>query len=234
MDRHSENIVVQAGPGSFNDQALGILKNERPGLIDAKVVFAGEPIDVMSRAVDTNSLAFLALRNNIVPGNLIPPTVEAFRSFSVDNVFDAIRMRIIMSLIVKNGTGIEDIDLVASIKAALDQTSGFIQKRHLGMICEPSGTSEAARKLSYGSHYPRRTGVIGPDKLAEVYPGLRVASSGIENQVDPNYTLFGLLAMKKRERVITMEDASKELGEIVDRIRGSIVEDDTSFSQLMV
>lgn len=227
-----KKIFIQAGAGSFNDHAIHILQKSKPELAGAELEFCGTPSSAMQRAdeaKDAEAHVFTAVRNGLVKGNLIPPTIEGMRRYEVQ-LKDAIRMKIEMCLLTRQDENGQPMERVASIRPALDQINGWLKTHGLSTIEVPEGTSEAARKLSAGE-LEKKTGVIAPERCASTYPGLEVREKGIQDDSN-NYTHFALLKVKKREVEITVEQAREELQAIVDEIRRRTKEDE-EFHQIM-
>lgn len=235
MDVIEGVVHQQAGAGSFNDLAIHKLQEQRAELATLEVdPRSCTPMMAMERAASQeNGFAFVALRNDII--DLVNPTIAALQRFEILNLVDAIRMQIEMCLVLKEGATIDGIDTVASILPALGQVKGWIESHGITNIKEvPAGTAAAANMLSTGELGPN-VGVIAPERVVDVYPGLQLAEKGIQDRQEGgrnNYTTFGLLKVREREVPISNEEARQILINLIDQIRGRIVEDE-SFCQVM-
>ncbi|HEY5813721.1 MAG TPA: gamma subclass chorismate mutase AroQ [Terrimicrobiaceae bacterium] len=208
-------LYVQAGPGSFNHQALQLVL-QRDILADPRIHFCGTPANTMRQAVDQSGLAFVALKNDLVPGNLVSATVAAVRDFEIVEVFASLSMKIEMCLLrrveaVKNQVPLTKI---ASHPSALQQIEDWKQAHRVAEIPIPEGTSEAGRRLSAGEMEPD-VGVIGPKLLAEFLPHLVVVEQGIEDRKE-NYTQFALIKVRQRKEPMTEDQARAELWKICE------------------
>jgi prephenate dehydratase len=206
-------IFVQAGAGSFNHEAAKLMFGAHFGSLD--IQFAGTPLDAMVKAAKENGLAFTAVSNTLVPGNLVQATVDAIKEYQIIEVKESITMKIEQCLLRHMRAIAEKTPLtqIASHPAALLQIAHWKSEKKLVEISEPLGTSKAADRLSRGE-YSLETGVIGPKVAADVYKDLAVVVCGIQDN-ETNATTFGLLKVVRREEPITEPKAREELREAI-------------------
>lgn len=219
-----DKIYIQAGPGSFNDAAIGLLTSVDPSLRKVNRVFAGTPTEAMEMATDNASdssgFVFVAVSNNLV--GLVTPTAAALQKYEIVRVVSGIEMGVEMCVLVPDGVSdATNLTQVASIQPALDQVKVWRDNHGVTTIEEPKGTSAAAEKLSE-DQYPNHTGVIGPRKLADVYTNLNALECGIEDK--PSATEFALLEVRPRTNEVTLEQAQSELTMAVQELQAKEVE----------
>ena len=207
-------IYVQTARGSFNHQAVSRLyQYEQRSSGDYR--FSGTPLQTFENAAHNNAPAFVALRNDLIPGHLVNATVEAMKLYRVTCVTAGVSMPIEMCLLRTRSSVEKGIPLayIASHPAALLQVGEWKSGKQLNEIDEPDGTSAAASRLASGE-YSERTGAIGSCALAKLYHNLIVAESGIQDRKN-NKTLFGRLKVEKRENAITEAQAREELKQVI-------------------
>jgi prephenate dehydratase len=189
-------VYVQAGEGSFSHQAIGLLQEQTDQAFNLR--FGSTPQETMETAIAASAEVFIAVRNDLVPGQWVGITVEALKSFEVVKVHDVIRMPIDMCLLRHQQAIGKQLPLthVVSNPPALQQVTKWIKEMHLTSANEPRGTAYAAQLLS-DEKLPLDTGVIGPAKAADVYPHLVVAQCHLEDR--PNtFTTFIRATVAKR------------------------------------
>ncbi len=201
-------LNIQASNGSFNHLAVMKLYGDCNSL---ELNFCGSPLNTFCQAEQNKAEAFVALRNDLVMGNLIDATVQACKVFQIRKVSGVARLPINMCLLRTVEAVEENVPLakIASHPAALAQVTAWKDKQNLTEIEDPAGTSEAAQKLAT-NYFSSNTGVIGSAFLATLYPDLVITEEQIQDSND-NTTLFGQLAVSRRESPISGTDARKEL-----------------------
>ena len=211
-------IYVQAAKGSFNHQAVSRLyQYERKGDVD--FLFSGTPLNTFENAWKHQGQAFVALRNDLVPGHLIKATVDALKEYRVVSVTAGVSQPIQMCLLRTRQAVDQNLPLItiASHPAALAQIGKWKSGKQLKEIEVPKGTSEAARLLAEGI-YSADSGAIGPCMLEDLYKNLVVVESGIQDR-EGNTTLFGRLQVEKRDRPVTEDQARIDLNQIIEQAR---------------
>lgn len=208
----SSVVYVQAAQGSFNHQAIKRLYKGKTGL-DYR--FSGTPLNTFEHAAKNDAQAFVALRNDLVPGHLVKATVEALKEYKIISVTAGVKQRIEMCLLRTQSAVEQQLALktIASHPAALAQIGKWKAGKRYQEIEEPKGTSEAARILSEGL-YADDSGVIGPKALVELYTNLVIVETGIQDRED-NTTLFGQLWVQKREQSVSEQQATTELEQVI-------------------
>lgn len=211
---NSSHIFVQATQGSFNQQALELLL-EHP-INNTNVCFCGTPLNAFQSALENNGLAFVALKNTIIPGHFVEATLNALQGFQIKKIISIIQMKIEMA-VIRHQEALQNqlpLNQIASHPAALQQISKWKTNHSLiGEISVPDGTAEAARRLSLGE-LPVDVAVIGPKNLVLLYPNLVVTEEGIQDRQD-NFTTFILVEIIKRPQPVSNEKIIEEINSLL-------------------
>ena len=214
-------IYIQAAIGSFNHQAVNQLYKQK----DRERIhyaFSGTPLKTFENAWNNDAEAFVALRNDLVPGNLIKATVDALKEYRVVEVTAAVSLPIQMCLFrtrdaIKQN---QPLNMISSHPAALAQISKWKAGKNLEEVEEPNGTSVAARNLAEGK-LPIQGGAVGSCMLDELYPELVVVESGIQDAAE-NHTLFGRLRVEKRNNPVSEAQAKADLQQVIIRAKSMV------------
>ncbi|WP_419833978.1 hypothetical protein [Endozoicomonas atrinae] len=84
-------LNIQASNGSFNHLAVMKLYGDGNNL---ELNFCGSPLNTFYQAEQNEAEAFVALRNDLVKGNLIDATVQACKVFQIRKVSAVVRLPI--------------------------------------------------------------------------------------------------------------------------------------------
>lgn len=204
-------IYVQASKGSFNNEAIDKLFEQRPQL-QHDTIYAGTPLNVLKSASENHAFAFSAVDNTTINGKLVQATVTAFEQYKPTEVIAYVTMPIEMCVLM-NKQDVQSqapITLIASHPAALKQIDRW--KQSIKGLAEqeiPAGTAEAARKVAQGE-MPKGTAAIGSCALASLYPTLSVVQKGVQDNKN-NATSFLMMKVAKRDKPISEQAARHEL-----------------------
>ncbi len=210
----SDTIYVQASRGSFNDAAIHKLFKQQPHLT-AKIQFSGTPTNAFKLAAEQNALAFVAVMNSTIDGNLVQATVDAMKLYEVQQIKGLITTRVEMCALMHQKDVAQKIaiQLIASHPAALKQINGWKITTHAKELAIPEGTAIAAEKVSTRV-LPEGTAAIGACVLTTTYPNLAVVAQGVEDNKD-NRTSFILAQVKKRATPLNEEQARQALKAVI-------------------
>lgn len=209
-------IYVQATKGSFNHQAIKRLSKHK-GKSWTNFQFSGTPLNTLKDAWKHGAQAFVALRNDLVPGNLVHATVEAMKEYKVIHVTAGIIHPIEMCLL-RTRQAVEQqlpLQMITSHPAALAQVGKWKAGKKYKEVEEALGTAEAAKLLSKGK-YSSSAGAIGSCTLAELYDNLVVIETGIQD-CENNKTLFGCLQVEKRDATVSGDQVLAELKQVIEK-----------------
>lgn len=207
-------IFVQASPGSFNQQAIGLLLQD--SINSSRIQFCGTPLNTFQLAADNKSLAFVAIKNTLIPKDFVKATLTALQEFKIVKIISSIQMKIEMAHLRHQEAFLNNLPItqIASHPAALQQIVKW--KDNYPLITEipiPEGTAEAARQLSFGE-LSANVSVIGSSCLAQHYPNLVVIEDSIQDCED-NYTTFILVEIANRPQQITEDEVIAELNSLL-------------------
>ncbi|MGF1683476.1 prephenate dehydratase domain-containing protein [Photobacterium minamisatsumaniensis] len=211
----NDNVYVQASSGSFNNAAINTLYSKTE-LTQPSYVFSGTPLQTFVAANNDAALAFTALENSTIEGNLVRATVAAIQEYQVVEVEAGIRTSIEMCVLRSKSDVEANIPLVqiASHPAALKQIDRWKgQYTELQELEIPKGTAEAARMVATGE-LPNGTAAIGACMLEELYPQITVTAKAVQDNKD-NKTLFALMKVTKRTSPLSVTDAENELRAVI-------------------
>jgi len=207
-------VYVQASKGSFNDAAITQLFSLKPKL-RADVIFSGTPKNVFKLANENNELAFAAVTNSTIEGNLVQASVKAVQEYKITDVKALISIPIEMCVLM-NTDDIKkknEIKYIASHPAALKQIYKWKTPLNVEEISVPEGTAAAAEKVSQNK-YPAGTAAIGSCVLESTYPHLAVVAKGVQDNKNNN-TSFLLAKVEKRDTLLTELEARAELNKAI-------------------
>ncbi|KXO13191.1 Prephenate dehydratase [Moritella sp. JT01] len=207
-------VYVQASKGSFNDAAITQLFSLKPKL-RAGVTFSGTPKNAFKLADENNQLAFAAVTNSTIKGNLVQASVKAVQEYRIIDVKALISMPIEMCVLM-NTDDIKknnEIKYIASHPAALKQIYKWKTSLNVEEISVPEGTAAAAEKVSQNK-YPAGTAAIGSCVLESTYPHLAVVAKGVQDNKNNN-TTFLLAKVEKRDILLTELEARTELNKAI-------------------
>lgn len=183
--RHELRVGYQGVPGSFSDEASGLLCDEfgmnseiRKPCISSDGVLTGlnhYNIDV----------GVVAMEN--AQGGVVHESIHAL-AMGRCRIATMFHLQVRQCLLVRPGVRIEDIREIHSHLQALKQCNRYLSKNFTGLPQrEAEDTALAARLLSE-SILPEHAAVIAPARSAELY-GLEVLAKDIQDLED-NKTLF--------------------------------------------
>ncbi|PSW14803.1 prephenate dehydratase [Photobacterium sanctipauli] len=213
----ANDVYVQASSGSFNNAAINSLYT-KTDQAKPNYVFSGTPLQTFIAAVDNSALAFTALENSTIEGNLVRATVAAVQEYQVEEVQAGIRTAIEMCVLRSKTDVKANIPLtqIASHPAALKQIDRWKgQYSELKELEIPKGTAEAARMVATGE-LPSGTAAIGACMLEELYPQVTVTAKAIQDNQD-NKTLFALMKVSKRAQPLSVSEAEQALRKVIQQ-----------------
>ncbi|QUM90524.1 prephenate dehydratase [Moritella sp. 36] len=217
VESDSSVVYVQASKGSFNDAAITKLFSLKPKL-KSDVEFSGTPKNAFKQADDNNQLAFAAVTNSTITGNLVRASVEAVQEYKIIDVKALISIPIEMCVLMSKSDidkGVE-IKYIASHPAALKQISGWKAPLNAEEIAVPEGTAAAAEKVS-NNKYPEGTAAIGSCVLESTYPNISVVAKAVQDNKNNN-TSFLLAKVEKRDLALTELEARRELNNAISSV----------------
>ncbi|WP_330926031.1 prephenate dehydratase domain-containing protein [Candidatus Sororendozoicomonas aggregata] len=211
-------IYVQASEGSYNHQAVSLLSKEE-GKSNIQYSFAGTPLNTFAEAANANTEAFVALRNDIIPGHFVAATIDAFKYYKPKAVTGGVNLPIEMCLLRTKASIDKGVPLkrIASHPAALAQINHWKANKDLTELPLPEGTAAAARDVANGT-LSADTGAIGACMLDQLYPALTVVERNIQDS-DNNHTFFGRLTVEKRPEVVSEAEAKQALAKVVKQAK---------------